>query len=295
MRCHHAIATAVLAVLLPSAPAAADYDEVAPIRPLTMSDPAGLTVVGVDLQYTTWTEHPPTGDVDISTLALDLHGDIRVAPHWVILARLPLSHATVEGDPALTDCCDFALGNFTLGGRGLWASLFGDGSRAVAGGELSLSLPTANDSGASGVSAGQAAVASLPHDPGRYAPNTTTIRLTGMSQYYSRWFLAHAEIGPRLYIYDSDVPDDGSDFALRLALALGVRATYTISILAELTAQLYFDEAFRGGDETVTSLDVGVRYGSGRGIFGARFYFPLDPELRDVDMLGFGLDAGLRF
>lgn len=295
MRCLHAIAAASLAVLLPSAPASADYTEIAPVRPLTMADPSGLTAVGIDIQYTRWTEHPPAplADVDVQSITVNLNADIRLAPHWLLLARLPLSHATVDTTPD-TDCCSLALGNLTLGGRGLWSTFYGDGSRAVSGGELTISLPSANDSGDRGASAANAAIAHLPHDPDLWAPNTTTIRLTGITQFWTRWFLAHAELGPQLYIYDSDV-DDSTDLGLRLALAAGVRATYTVSILAELNALLFSDDKFRGGNDTTSSIDLGVRYGAGRGLFGLRIYLPLDPELRDVGMFGIGVDGGLRF
>lgn len=111
------------------------------------------------------------------------------------------------------------------------------------------------------------------------------------SQLYSRWFLAHGELGMRVYLYDEDAGDDSSDLGLRLALAAGIRATYTVAILAELSAQHYFSD----GDDTFTALDVGLRYGSGAAIAGLRVYLPLDSALRDVDMLGVGLDVGLRF
>ena len=54
---------------------------------------------------------------------------------------------------------------------------------AVTGGELTISAPTASDSGERGVSAIDAAFARLPHDPGRYVPNTTTIRFAKPMRY----------------------------------------------------------------------------------------------------------------
>ena len=86
------------------------------------------------------------------------------------------------------------------------------------------------------------------------------------------------------------MPDASSDLALRLALALGFRATYTVAILAEFSANLLSD-----GDDAVTSLDLGLRYGSGRAIAGVRLYLPLDSALRDFGMIGLGLDGGYRF
>ena len=284
------------ALLAPASAAAGDYTEIAPVRPLTMSDPSGLTVLGLDLQLTKWTEHPPPPgvDTDVTSVTVDIHADIRVAPHWVLIGRLPFSHASV--DPSDPDCCSTALGNFTVGARGLWASIFDNGMRAVAGFEASVSLPTASDGAERGPSASAAGLAQLPHDLGLYAPNTTTLRITPLAQLYGKRFLLHAEAGMQVFIYDGDVGgDNSSDIAIRLGLAAGIRATYKIAILAEINSLIVLtDDAFFG-DDTVTSLDLGIRYGSGRGIFGIRAYIPLDSALRDLDMLGIGLDAGLRF
>jgi hypothetical protein len=292
MRCSPTLAA--LFVALSAVPASADYETIAPVRPLTMADPAGLTVVGIDFQLTKWTVDAPV-KADFTSLTFDLAADIRIAPHWVLLARVPFTRLGVD-QPA-TSCCDLALDNLTLGGRGLWATVFGDGNRSVLGAELTVSLPTASDSDNRGLSTAGAALAHLPHDPGLWAPNVTTVRLTGISQFYGRYLLAHVETGLQLYFFDKDVAgDDHLDAGIRLAAALGIRPTYTLSILAELNALLVFsNDKFAPGDDTTSSLDLGIRYGSNRGIFGARVYVPLDPQLRDLSMLGFGLDAGLRF
>ena len=281
---------AVLA-LLPAHAAFADYTTVAPLRPLTLSDPAGLTSVALEFQYTKWTEHPPGMDIDYTSMTFDLAADIRLAPHWVLLARMPFADASIEN----ADCCSLALGNLTLGVRGLWSAVQAT-SRSVIGGELSVSAPTASDSGKRGLSSAVAAFAQLPHDPGRYAPNTTTARLKLLGQFYSRWFLLDAEAGLDVFFYDDDVPgDNNSDLGLRLALAAGIRATYKVAIMAELSSLFLDDDEFAGNNDTVTSVDLGVRYASQQLIFGARVYIPLDKEMRDRDMLGVGLDIGARF
>src|SRR5687767_5010622 len=113
MRCLSILAT----IMLASSPAAADYTEIAPVRPLTMIDPAGLSFIGLDFQFTKWTEQPvPNVDVDFTSLTFNIAADLKIAPHWVLLARVPLSKASVDGDPLLEDCCDLALGNLTIGG-----------------------------------------------------------------------------------------------------------------------------------------------------------------------------------
>lgn len=298
MRSSHVLAAfAVLSVLGSGRVMADNYDEVAPVRPLTMSDPAGLTAIALDFQYTKWTiPSPADGDIDFKALTFDLMADIRLAPHWVVLGRVPFSKSTVDGDPANQDCCDLALGNLTLGVRGLWSALYTGGLRSVVGGELTVSLPTASDNGDKGASAADAAFAHLPQDPGLYAPNTTTIKFNLLGQFYTRWLLLHGELGPQLYIYDSDAPgDDNLDVALHLGLVAGLRITYTLALAAELNSLVFGSNELGGDIESATSVDLGLRYASGAALLGLRVYIPLDSGLRDLDMIGVGADAGLRF
>lgn len=276
------------------ATALADYTSISPVRPLTMSDPSGLSSLGLEFQLTRWNElRAPDLEVDLQSISLDLTADIKLAPHWVLIARLPITKVGIDGDPAFDGCCGFGLGNLTIGGRGLWASVFDSGARAVAGAEFSISLPTAADDGEGGVSAGATAFARLPHDVGRYAPNTTTLRLTGLSQYYTRRFLVQGEVGLQAFLYDDDIPGDSSDLGVRFAAGAGIRATYTLAVMLELNSLLFATDGT--GDDSVTSIDLGLRYASGRAIFGARLYLPIDDPLRDLDMVGIGLDGGFRF
>jgi hypothetical protein len=293
MRCPHLLA-AIALIGLASKPAVADYIEIAPVRPLTMSDPAGLTMIGLEFQFTKWNvpQIPPLPEQDFTSLTFNLTGDFTVAKHWVLLARLPMSDVSVDDniDATPDDCCKLALGNLTLGARGLWATELGSTSTVI-GFDLTLSLPTASDGANRGGSAAAGAFAHLPHDPGLYAPNTTTGRFTGLSQLYGRYFLLQAEAGFQLFYFDEG--DDDLDTGIRLALAAGVRATYKIAILAELNALILSSDLL--GDDTVTSLDLGIRYNSLGLLFGARAYVPIDSQLRDLDMIGFGLDIGARF
>lgn len=286
---------AAAVVVASPATAAADYTEIAPVRPLTMSDLSGLTMVGLDFQYTTWTELlPDDTEVDLAAITFDLAADIRIAPHWVLIGRLPVSHLSIDGDPDAEGCCDLALGNFTAGARGLWSALRSDNTRSVAGFEISASLPTASDDGDGGASAAGAAFARLPEDPGRYAPDTTVLRFVGLAQFYGRRFMAQAELGAHLYLLDEDVYGDSSDLALHLALGAGIRATYTTSILLELNS-LFFDSDEFAGNDSVSSLAFGVRYASDKLVLGGRLYYPIDEGLRDLDMIGVGFDVGARF
>jgi hypothetical protein len=279
-------------VLAASTPAVADYTAtVMPVRPLTMSDPSGLSSVAAEVQITKWTETPPGSVVDITNVTVDIAADIRLAPHWLLLLRIPVSHADLDGDPATVnvDCCSTTLGNLTVGGRGLWSSMFPSGVRRVVGGELAVSFPTASDEGDRRVSGAAGEFARLTHDRGRYAPDTTTIRLTGLAQLYGRRFLLHGEVGLQAFLFDDDRPGDpGAELGVRLALATGVRATPKVAILAELSSLLI-------SNESAASIDLGVRYGSRRALFGARVFVPIAGGARDFDMLGVGFDAGGRF
>jgi hypothetical protein len=289
-----ALVSATIVVAL-TAPARADYTEVAPVRPLTLIDPSGLSVVGIDVQWTKWTPVvQPVGPTDFTSLTFDVAADIRVAPHWMVLVRVPFDKASI--DPTPGGCCDLALGNLTLGGRGLWARRHANGLRSVIGGDLTIALPTASDGVDRVTSAAAAALTQLPHDPSLYAPDLTAVNLTLLGQLYHRWWLLQAEAGLSMYFFDDDIAgNDHFDVSGRVALGGGLRITYKLALLAELGARFFDSDLIATGDDTVSSLDLGVRYASSLVVVGARFYLPLDSEQRDVDMLGFGIDAGVRF
>jgi hypothetical protein len=280
---------------LASTPAAAEYPETAPVRPFNLPDLSGLTVLDLDVQMTRWrTVLPGNIEQHISSETFDLGVDVQVAPHWVIVARMPFVDADIELRPVDTSsCCAAGLGNFTLGARGLYSSRQGPDLRSVVGGELSFSLATASDRGDRAESAAIAAFARAPHDPGRYLPNTWTPRLVGHAQLYGRWFMVQGEAGLHVFLYDGDVKNDSADLGVRLALATGVRVTPELAILGEVNSMLAVDG--EAGDESVSSVDLGVRYGGANLLAGLRFYLPLDDDRRDIDMWGVGGDLGVRF
>jgi hypothetical protein len=302
MRRQYALPIAALAAVTgASMPAHAD-ETTAPVRPFIMSDLSGRTLVGLDFQLTRWTvpASPPLDEeIDVTSMTTDLVADISVAPHWVILLRVPTSYASTDPELVIGDdeCCGAALGNLTLGVRGLRSSYYDGGLRSVIGGEMTVALPTAPDSGDGAVSTNLAAFARAPHDPGRYLPNTGTIRLGGGAQLYGRRFLVQAGLGLDAFIYDDDVPENDADFAVRLGLGGGVRFTYTLALIAELNAMALADsDNLPAGDEDLlSSLDVGLRYGGEALALGIRAYVPLDGDHRDLDAIGLGLDAGARF
>jgi hypothetical protein len=274
----------------------------APVRPFILPDLSGLTMIGVDLQLTRWQVPalavPPPGvvDVDQTNLTFDVLAELSIAPHWVLLGRLPLAYHSVEDDEDIVgdpDCCGAAIGNATLGVRVLDSSAQRS-TRSVIGGELTVSLPTAPDSDEGGFTAASAALAHLPHDPGRYLPDTTTIRFAGGGQLYADKFFIQGGGGLDIFVFDDDAfGDDDTDLALRLGGAAGFRATHELAILAEMNGIILLDNDDDEND-AFSSIDVGIRYGTDSLLLGLRAYIPLDDELRDVDMFGVGLDLGVR-
>jgi hypothetical protein len=301
MRRLHALSIAGVAAVTGAAlPAHAD-ETTAPVRPFILPDLSGLTLIGVEFQLTRWSTPLLPGseqELDVTSFTTDLVADISVAPHWVILLRLPTSFAST--DPELEigedECCGAALGNLTLGVRGLRSSAYDTGLRTVLGGEMSVSLPTAPDEGEGGLSTSLATFARFPHDPGRYLPNAGTIRLAGGAQFYGQHFLLQAGLGVDAFIYDDDV-DDSADIAVRLGAGGGYRFTYALAAIAELNGLVLADgdSTGAGDDDVIGSLDVGLRYGTDALVLGIRGYLPLDDAFRDVDAFGVGLDAGARF
>jgi hypothetical protein len=283
--------------VLVHAPASADYPANAPVKPFNLPDLSGLTAVGLDLQVTWWTIPlpPPDTESDFTNTTIDLHAEIDIAPHWLIVARLPFVHTDIEVKPNdSSDCCGFGLGNLTLGVRGLFSSLEGEGWRSVVGFDFLLSMATSSDDGESAIAAVWAAFARQTHDPGRYLPNTWTPRLTGHGQFYNSWFMLQVEGGLHLFLYDDDVPGDDSDLGLRLAMAAGIRATTELAVLLEINSMVFLADD-EDDDETVTSLDVGLRYGGRSFAAGLRAFIPLDETLQDLDMFGIGVDISARF
>ena len=303
MRTILALSGAGLALVLATTAASADVTT-APVRPFILPDLSGLTIIGVDLQLTHWTDQIVLGDdgfeVDETNLTYDLFADLSIAPHWVLLARLPLTYHSWGFDDDVPEavqdqleCCGAAIGNATLGVRVL-DSAAQSSTRSVIGGELTVSLPTAPDDGDGAIAAISTAFARLPHDPGRYAPNTTTIRFAGGGQLYADRFFVQGGAGLDIFVFDDDsIGDDDTDLALRLGGAAGFRATLELAILAEMNGIIFLDNDDNEND-AFSSVDLGIRYGTDSLVLGLRGYLPLDDIMRDVDMLGVGLDLGVR-
>jgi hypothetical protein len=300
-----------MAALLALAPlASADHPSDTPMKAFNLPDLSGLTSIGLDLQLASWTipETAPRTESDILNTTIEVFADCELAPHWLLVARMPFVYTNEESHPVdLSDCCNPGAGNLTVGVRRLFSSVEDQGWHWVLGFDVLLSVATASDEHdrtASAAAKAAAAFARQTHDPGRYLPNTWTPRLTGHAQLSSTRFLLQAEAGLHFFLYD-DVANDDYDLAVRVALAAGIRANAKLAFVLELNnmiflaeddrAELHFYPAILHSNETVSSIDVGLRY-EGQGFAaGLRIFVPLDDSLRDLDMLGVGADVSARF
>jgi hypothetical protein len=245
--------TAAALVLLAAAPARADWP-----RPFVMP-PLGA---GPELHGEVMFGTVEVGPVDATLLGLELGFRHRL-DRLGLSAALPIVHTDTDGWDGTS------LGNLTAGVDYLIAgSVRGRRHSATAIG-VSLSLPTADDDGDGALAALSHAYFRVP-DPGKYFPDTTTIRVfgdwrTGTDQ----WFF-QSHLG--MHVLAHDGPDDQVLF--RLGLGGGVSLSDTAALIGELTtmADLLDDD---GSEDFLHTLDLGVRFLGGSSIFGIRLYLPL--------------------
>lgn len=265
-------AAAVL-VLLAAAPARADWP-----RPFVLPPLAAGPELHAEVMFGTVDTGP-----DATLLGFDFglrHRFDRLG----ISGSLPIVHTD-------TDIWDgTSLGNLTAGVDYLIAgSVRGRRHSATAIG-ASLSLPTADDDGDGSLAALTHAVFRIP-DPGKYLPNTTTIRVfadwrTGTSE----WFF-QGELGMHALVIDG--ADD--EILFRLGLGGGVAVSDSAALIGELTTMTDILDDNEGDEHFLHTLDLGVRFlGGGNSIFGIRLYLPLDDSYRDNDALGLAFDFATR-
>jgi hypothetical protein len=228
---------------------------------------------------------------DTTVMRLDLSGQFKVAPKFLITALLPIAYADV--DVALVDDDDgLGLGNLRVGGLFTSTSPRGNGGLMRLGLGFAVSLPTASDSDEAGAAALLNALFFIP-DFSRTLPNTTAIHLHGDVRHEGAGLFFQGQLGLDHLLLE----DEQEDLSLlRFGLAGGFSFTSHMAALLELTTISNLLEDDEGDDEEfVHTLDVGMRYHDPTTIAGARIYIPLDDQLRDADMLGFALDIGMRF
>jgi hypothetical protein len=282
-------------VVLALAGSVARAEEPVPVaRPFVTPSLDGRSAIGLDFGLTSYEAPTIFGQADVVAVTLDLVADVAIpgAP-VLVFARMPLIF--VDADTSLTDCCDQAFGNLTLGGRFVSAPRVTRGDRkTVVGAEVSASLPTADDDGQEAIAAALAGIGQLAHDIGYYLPNVTTLRGSGLLYAGVGRGFFQGQLGLQVLIEDDDDPgtDDETETDLRLAVAGGVFLTPELAALAELTtlANLSDLDPEGDGDGFWHALDLGVRGYAKHATIGAHLYVPLDESFRDFDLFGFGID-----
>ena len=211
-----------------------------------------------------------------SLIGLEVHGTFLVTPGLTLGGRLPIAHLSVN------DNTGTSLGN-------LAAELaYQTSARPRSHGwiEVSLSFPTAADSGDAGLAALTFADFWIP-DRGKYAPNTTTVR----GSYH------HAFGAPEQQLLLSAgaqyLSVDGDDDRLLLPLVIGGRIALgnRAAAIGRLTT-LWDLDARNGEDDFYHVIEAGLELLQlGKGTGELVVYVPLDDRYRQ-DLNAWGLRFG---
>lgn len=256
--------------LLAAGPTAATADST---RPLVMTDLRGGSRAGVDVTFGS----VGSGPGDVTVIGVEGLVELELTRRLSLTGALPLVHARDGG----TDYDGSSLGNITVGlAYRLSVERRGDSLRAVGIGG-SLSLPTASDGGDAAIAAFAHSLFHLP-DPGRFLPDTTTIRIHGDYRYQSGKIFLQGQLGLHQLVIDG--PDDLT--LVRIAFGGGARLSNTASAVFTLTTMSdILDDS--DGEDFVHQLDLGARFKVRRGEVGARIFLGLDDS---TDHFGVGVD-----
>jgi|GEM_PF-6829806 len=226
-------------------------------------------------------EPSPVAD-NATEIAFELFGTFEITDRLSLRGRLPLAYTSADNGHS-------SLGNISAGIDYL-LNANRSGSNATAwsiGG--ALSLPTAADSGGSLTASTLHGIYRVPY-PGRYLPNTTTIRLYGQFRLDARKVFLQLQGGLNHWIIDRR--DDL--MLLRFGAALGVAAGRSTTLIGELT--FLSDFLNDTNDDWWTNLDLGARFRVGNDLrLGVRLFVPLDRTSRDYNILGAAVDLRSQF
>lgn len=262
-------------VLLPAAGASAQHPHVTPLHrdPFEMPEMFAHTKLGLDLMYGRL-DVPP--DEEASLLAFELVGAVRISRGGYVHVRLPLGYAH------LGDNGDTALGNVSLGLEHQISTSASHDQITVWSLGGSVSLPTATTGDALGTASLHTGFR-MPY-PGRYAPDTTTVRLHTQFRLDTRLIFLQAQAGINALLVDGP----GDETLLRLGLAFGVNLARSTALIGELTTLSDVLDDTRASDFW-HSINVGFRFRAGaHSRLGLRVYLPLDDVYRDLNVWGLG-------
>ncbi len=236
-----------------------------------------------------------TGDVNVgadtgsaTVLDLDLQLKWALTSHILFHFQLPFVYADYESDfDSDEDVAGLALGNVGAAVAFVDSSRSGRRNRTRYGLGLGINAATASDSGDSGTIAGIATVFSPP-DVGRFARDTTTLKIHGSGRYEADMLFVQGQAGVDHGFTDGD---DNTD--LRLALGLGIAFSEYWAALGELT--VISDVLDDDGGDTQPTLEAGIRYHDPLFLAGLHVYWPLAESDRDRNVIGVSFDMGTRF
>jgi hypothetical protein len=225
---------------------------------------------GVDFTYGNVSNSPAVtlgGSPDTSLIGINLHGHYALGHGLLVGGHLPLAHVRFSDDSATS------LGNLTaeLNYR------LTNGPRSKSWVDTSLSLGTADNNGDGAGAAVTYAIFAM-EDPGKYAPNTTTLRVM-YRHYFGEPKLRFEFQGGFQYLSIKD-----TDNAIRVPIVFGVRAKVRPRLeLIGRFSTFWLLNADNGEDDFLHMLEAGVNILKvGRGDVQALIYYPLDEIYRDL-------------
>jgi hypothetical protein len=245
-----------------------------------MADMSATSRAGIELTA----GQAEDGIVDQQVLSASLFAQFAINSTLSVHGRFPLTWVRFDL-PVFDSESEAAIGNLSLGLQGTSRRPSGRSARTLLGAGVVLYLPTASNDTIADFEAARATAAFAVPDPARWRPNTTAVRLRGDTRFESDALFFQAEAAVDVFIADND--DDAAD--LTIGFGPGVAVSPNLAVLAEFSVASVFD------DPVFFTADLGLRYHSRTTMFGFRLYLPISDELRDRDVLGFGLDFAGRF
>jgi hypothetical protein len=225
---------------------------------------------GVDFTYGSVSNSPAIvlgGGSDTSLIGINLHGHYAIGHGLLVGGHLPLAHVRFDDDSATS------LGNLTaeLNYR------LTNGPRNKSWIDTSFSLGTADNNGDGSRAAITYAIFAM-EDPGKYAPDTTTLRVM-YRHYFGEPKLRFDFQGGAQYL-----SIENTDNAIRVPIIFGVRAAVGPRLqLVGRFSTFWLLNAEDDEDDFLHMLEAGVNILQvGRGQVQALIYYPLDEVYRDL-------------
>ena len=225
---------------------------------------------GVEFTYGSISNAVPIvlgGGDDATLIGINLHGHYQIGHGLLVGGHLPLSHVRFNDDSATS------LGNLTaeLNYR------ITQRPRSSSWLDTSLSIGTSDNNGDGRLAAISFALFAM-EDPGKYAPDTNTLRLM-YRHYHSHGALQFEAQAGVQYLSIKD-----TDNRMRVPLILGLRAAINSRLDGVGRFSTFWDlNAEDDEDSFLHMIEAGVTLSQvGSGSLQALIYYPLDEVYRDT-------------